>query len=389
MAWLLGSHPDRQLAYVSYASTFAEDKSRKARQIAQAAGVPISALAWARKNWRTGVADGGVWATAIAGPMTGQGFHLMVIDDPVKDRVTAESATLRQQHYDWFNDVAYTRLEPTGACLVVQTRWHPDDLAGRLIKDGWECVNLPALDENDEPLWPERWTKAKLLEIRNQLGDYGWTSLYMGQPRSRDGAVFRDVHFYDDAPRGFRASIGVDLAYTAKTQADWSVAVAMAEAGGEFYVLDVKRAQAAPPEFAKSLRTLAASYPGAPMLWYTSSIEREVATLLRGAADIPLRAKIAKGDKFVRSQPVAAAWNAGRIHIPRSAKWAPQFVEEVCGFTGVNDRNDDQVDALAAAFDALGTQRKAPDLRDLATFQKVMPKARMTPAGSHMDDWDD
>lgn len=382
MAYLLADDPERQLSYIGYATTFAEDKSRKARGIAREVGVPISPEAWSRKNWRTGVADGGVWATSITGPLTGQGFGVMIVDDPIRDRATAESATYRQHHYEWFNDTAFTRLEPGGSCIVVQTRWHEDDLAGRLIKDGWECVNLPALGDGTDPdrpegsaLWPERWPAERLLEIKAQLGEYGWASLYQGQPRPRGGALFQDVRFFERLPGGPRRyAIGLDLAYTRRTHADYSVAVVLCEIGGNFYVLDVIREQVEASAFAARLRGLMATYPGVTPTWYAGGTEQGVVSLLSGMG-VRVNALPARADKYVRAQPASAAWNEGRILLSEGAAWASNFVAEVASFTGVNDRHDDQVDALAAAFDSLDTSG-TPSLSAFDDYQALLPRTR-------------
>jgi predicted phage terminase large subunit-like protein len=373
IAHLLLRRPELQIAYVSYASTFAEDKSRKAREIAMNVGVRISPLAWARKNWRTGVADGGVWATAINGPITGQGFHVMIIDDPVKDRAVAESSTYREAHYVWFTDTAYTRIEPTGACVVVQTRWHPDDLAGRLIRDGWECINLPAIDDDGNALWPERWPIERLLDIKDQLGEYGWSSLYQGAPRLRGGQVFHDVHYVDALPPGgLRVAIGFDLAYTAKTYADYSVAIALGEADGKYYVLDVLRAQLEMPEFRHRLERFRATWPGAVTFGWIGGTEKGAVDLLN-AEGANLEYAPAKGDKFVRAQSIAADWNAGKIILPEGALWAADLVAELADFTGVNDAHDDQIDALAAAHGALQFTAES----SIGRYRGRLPKPRI------------
>lgn len=363
--WLLGKRPSMQIAYISYAQRFAEKKSMKALAIAKRAHVPISSKSQSKSDWRTGVEDGGLWTTSIGGAVTGEGFHLMAVDDPVKDRATAESPVHREHAYEWFNDTAFTRLEPNGSCIVNATRWHPDDLTGRLVAQGWEYINLQAIDDEGRALWPERWPIEQLEPIREQLGGsdgYGWTSLYQGNPRSRGTTVFRDVYYYDELPKTYKVGIGVDLAYSEKTSADWSVAVALAESDGNFYVLDVRREQSRAPIFAQQLKALRASYPGANMLWYGSTTEIGLADLMRGESEVPLFGEVAKADKFVRAQPVAAAWNADdtvkpkrppRVFLPKQAPWLEEFIKEVTAFTGVKDPHDDQVDALAAAYDCV------------------------------------
>jgi predicted phage terminase large subunit-like protein len=105
------------------------------------------------------------------------------------------------------------------------------------------------------------------------------------------------------------------------------------------------------------------------MLWYTSTTEKGLADLLREESGFRITGEVAKGDKFVRAQPVAAAWCAGNVLLPRKASWIGEFVTEVCGFTGVHDRHDDQVDALAAAFDRL----HAPPLPRGMGQTQIMP----------------
>lgn len=353
IAWQLARAPETQIAYISYAQRFAEKKSRKARELSRSASVRLADDSQSRGDWRTGVDDGGLWATGIQGALTGEGFHVMIVDDPVKDRATAESAISRDNAWDWFTDTAYSRLEPNGSCIVNMARWHEDDLAGRLVKEGWQELTLPAIDDAGHALWPERWPVDRLRDIESTLGPYGWSSLYQGRPRPRGGSVFRDVHFYDELPKSYRVAIGIDLAYTSKTHSHWCVAVALAESDGKYYALDVRREQSDPPTFAAQLRTLKAAYPGARMLWYTSTTEKGLADLLREQSGFQLVGEIAAADKFVRAQPVASAWNRGNVLLPRGPKWVDTFVAEVCGFTGIGDRHDDQVDAFAAAYDML------------------------------------
>ena len=362
LAWALSIRPELQLAFASYAGRFAEKKSRKARGLALKAGLPLAADAQSRQDWRTGVDDGGVWATSIGGQLTGEGFHLLLVDDPHKGRAEAESSARREDVWEWFNDDALSRLEPSGSCIVTATRWHTDDLIGRLVsRGGWEVVNLPAINDGSDPsravgeaLWPERYTAERLRQIQEAVGEYTWASLYQGQPRPRGASVFRDAHYYSALPiNGRRYCIGFDLAYTSKTYSDYSVAVVTLECDGVFYVVDVVRVQAEAPAFGERLKALQDRYNGARTCGYVGGTELGVVDFLR-ANGLSIDTFPAKTDKFVRAQPVAAAWNAGKLLLPEShPEWLDPFLSEVCGFTGVKDSHDDQVDALAGAFDGL------------------------------------
>jgi predicted phage terminase large subunit-like protein len=364
LAWHLAQDPTRTHAYVTYAGNFATDQSRRIRSITDSAGVEMSDQA-ALRRWRT-ARGGGLIAEGVSGQLTGKSVDgIFVIDDPYKDRVEAESALKRERVWQFFTDVAKTRLNPAASVIVVHTRWHEDDLAGRLVKQhGWERVNLQAVSPEGAPLWPERYTPQWLKEQREALGEYSWASLYMGEPRPRGGAVFRDVRLYDPQTtvvrsHVWRVAIGVDLAYTARAKADYSTAVVLAADGqGVCYVLDVIRAQVEAPAFAYQLAQLKHRY-AAPILWYAAGTEQGVAQFIRNQG-VPLEVQAPKGDKFVRSMGVAAAWNASRISVPMNAAWSNAFVEEVLAFTGVGDIHDDQVDALAAAYDQLFPQVATP-----------------------------
>jgi len=219
----------------------------------------------------------------------------------------------------------------------------------------WVHVRLPAVDASGKALWPERYSAAKLAEIREQVGEYVWQSLYQQQPYSRGGQLFSgDVQFYDERPgleRPMRTRIGVDLAYSTRAAADYSVAIVLGEVEGVSYLLDVVRMQVRAPEFRAALGALQARHYGAPCLAFIGGQERGILDLF-GEAGIHIDGRPATQDKFTRAQPVAAAWNSGRVLVPRAAPWLDAVVSEIVSFTGSGDVHDDVVDALAAAFDA-------------------------------------
>jgi len=357
LAWHILHDPRKMHAYVTYAAGFSRFGSRKVRTICADAGVRfVDGKPGALNQWLT-KEGGGLIAEGVNGQLTGKGVDgLFIIDDPIKNRVEAESPILRERIWDFFTDAAFTRLEKNASVIVIMTRWHPDDLAGRLIKSGWGYLNLQARSA-DGPLWPEMFDNDKLEEIKAQVGEYTWSSLYMGMPTPRGGQLFRDVLTYDPnltvvRSGTWRLAIGIDLAYTAKTKSDYSVAVVLATVeDGRCFVLDVVREQMEAPAFCEKLKELKRKY-AAPMRWYASGTESGSAQFLK-AQGLPIEVLPPLGDKFVRAQSVSAAWNAGRVLIPKAAPWAGSFVDEVLGFTGVRDAHDDQVDALASAYDLL------------------------------------
>lgn len=352
LVWMLQQSPKRH-GYITYSDSKAEEVSRQTQWLADRVGLEYSGNL---SYWTTPDHGSIKWA-GIGGALTGHAIDgLLCIDDPIKNREEAESGTYRDHTDDWFRSVAMTRLHPKSSCIVIATRWHEDDLSGRLIKRGWDSVNLPAITPDGFALCESLRPLSFLKQQQAELGEYEWSALYMGNPRSREGKLFRGVDYYapDALPKRMSIAIGVDGAYSAKTHADWSSAVVLGEYDAHWYVLDVIHKQCEAPVFVKDLQRLAAEYPGAPMMWDTSTTEKGQADILRALADIPLGSRLAKGDPFMRAQRVAAAWNRKRVHVPRSnPTWLRNFMRELDNATGINDKHDDQIAALASAFSML------------------------------------
>lgn len=383
--------PTLQVGYASYSQAIALTKARRARSLTRAAGIDVGQgdASDAASEWET-AQGGSLRSDGILGSWTGRGFKRLHIDDPFKNRLEAESATIRDRVYDGWQSDLRTRLEPGASVFVYATRWHPDDLSGRLIRDGFDCVILPALDDvTGAALWPERWPADALASLRADVGEYTWASLYQGRPRPRGGTVFGDPHTYDALQtEGLRWSVGVDLAYSSRTHADYSVAVVMARedvpangvaAHTRYYVVDVLRVQEPAPAFASRLAALYRKHPTAARRAYLAGTEKGTADFL-AAQGVNVGAAPPIGDKFIRSQPVAAAWNAGTVLWPRDGGGLPEAaLPEMLSFTGVGDAHDDVVDAMAAAFDVLAVPTERPSLatsqtrQSAALFRGTMP----------------
>lgn len=385
LARFMQRNPSKRHAYITYQADLAKEKSRRVQDLAMAAGVELRNKAIA--HWWTR-AGGALFTAGVRGPFTGRGVNgLMIIDDPFKSRLEAESTTVRNQVSQWFKDVAYTRREPGCSIIIVMTRWHPQDLAGEKIASGWENICLPAIGHDETgaeaALWPDQYGLDELRKIEHEVGAYTWTSLYQGAPRGRGGSVFEDVHFYDELPsKMFRTGLGFDLAYTAKKYSDYSAAVAMRAVEDTYHVAEAVRKQARASEFKRhALDFVARHGRSARRRWYCSGTEIGVADLLKasdgnpGERSLDVGAETTKLDKFTRAQPMAAAWNAGRVLVPSQAlvdsdpakyAWVEPFVTELLGFTGLDDEHDDQTDAAVAAYDVIKRGSAAGRFRAMA-----------------------
>lgn len=193
--WFLEHWPRRHVILCSYQADIAEDFGRKCRNEARSnprVGVELVEDSKSSSRWNT-PQGGGMITAGVGGAITGRGFHLGIIDDPLKNWKDAFSATIRRHQRDWFESTFYTRAEPGASMIVLNTRWHPKDLAGFLIdehKDPWEVISLPAVAEAGDPLGrqpgealcPERYDEQALAQIRAGIGPAKWDALYQQKP---------------------------------------------------------------------------------------------------------------------------------------------------------------------------------------------------------------
>jgi len=204
--YVLGRNPDKEIISASYGANLAVDFGREVRNTVAsqrfAALFPSVRLApdsTAKDRWHTN-GRGGYVAAGVGTSITGRGANILNIDDPVKDRAEAESETVRDSIWAWYRSTAYTRLEKDAAVILTMTRWHEDDLAGRLLEqaqidgDKWDVLCLPAFSPEGGALWPEKYDAAALNSIRRVLELREWGALYEQNPRP-SGSSFFDVQY--------------------------------------------------------------------------------------------------------------------------------------------------------------------------------------------------
>lgn len=396
-AYAFGTKPDLKIIATSYNMSLAEDMSRDVQKIiscneyrelfphtnlaaAQYERDPETGRRTHAEKRTQGQFDivgrrGAYYAAGVGGPITGKTADIGIIDDPVKNRAEAESELHRDRVWEWYKSAFTTRqFGSDGAIIICLTRWHEDDLAGRLLAlakehpdaDQWEVVSLPAILETPtegdpravgEALWPSKYPLEELTRRRAMLGEYDWASLYMQQPAPSGGGLFKMAWFADKivdaAPARARRARGWDTAGT-EGDGDWTVGVKIAEADGIFYIEDVQRAQLGPSGVDGLIRAIAA-LDGAAC---AQREEREGGS--SGLAVIEARAKALKGydyagvsitgNKVTRARPFRAQCEAGNVRLVRGP-WNAKYLDELCAFpTG---RKDDQVDASSCAFNAV------------------------------------
>jgi predicted phage terminase large subunit-like protein len=380
-AWYLGRNANSQIISASYGQDLATDFGRDVRNIVGSAefaklfpGVSLAADSSAKNRWHTN-GGGSYVAAGVGTAITGRGADVLNIDDPVKDRVEADSQTTRNTIWAWYTSTAYTRLMPGGAVILTMTRWHEDDLAGRLLAlqedggDQWEVVKLPALSAADHdpldrapaaPLWPERYGADTLDRIRAAIGERDFSALYQQSPRPTEGALFKTAQIatLDAAPAGRTIVRAWDLAATAATgtrDPDWTAGVKLLRTDdGRYVVLDVVRVRGGPDEVEQTIvntaqqdgRSVRISIPQDP----GQAGKQQVLYLTRKLSGFQVESSPETGDKATRAAPVASQVNVGNVMVVRAA-WNHAFLDELGAFPGGS--KDDQVDALSRAFSML------------------------------------
>lgn len=371
-AWYLGRNPDHYVIAATYAQELADDFGRKVRnQIADAAygaifpGVGLKNDSTSSRrfhvtqpldNFTTGQ-NGAYFAVGVGGPLTGRGAHLLLIDDPVKNREDADSEIIRKKTKDWYTSTAYTRLMPGGRVVIIQTRWHEDDLSGWLLAEhqheGWEVLNLPAISDGGEPLWPDQYPIEVLEKIRLAIGPRDWSALYQQRPAPESGDYFKldwlrpclgfppreTLHVYG----------GSDYAVTANG-GDYTVHVVVGvDPAGRMYLLDLWRGQTSSEQWVDAFCDLVRKWK--PLGWAeeTGQIRAGVGPFLNKrmterSAFVVREQFPTRGDKAVRAQSIRARMAMNGLYLRPSEPWRADFQSELMSFpVGVHD---DQVDAL-------------------------------------------
>jgi len=372
--------PERTCAYVGYSMEFSiGHAARRMMDIADAAGLPIRRDARKLHEWRM-PQGGGMIITSVGGQLVGRAINgIIFVDDPIKDPEEAESLTIRNKVSEWFSTVALTRRHPSTSVIVNMTRWHVDDLIGRLTNpesSHWTYVNVPVLNERGEPLWPEERPISFLEEQKREATDYQWSALWMGQPVPRGMSIFNEPARYDQPNLdGAVIYIACDPAATAKTKADRSAIVVGATWRGEdgfprMDVLDVRLLQVEVPALVRELRGVQ-NARGCPIIVEAVGVGKPVPQMLRDVdRSLRLIEITPSTDKFVRASPVAAAWNDGRVRVPQRGPWVDALINEARAFTGTGDGHDDQVDALAHLWTE-STRRLNVRRTPIETFERL------------------
>ncbi|EKM99035.1 MULTISPECIES: phage terminase large subunit [unclassified Acidocella] len=372
-AWFLARRKNAQVIAAAHTASLAHYFGARVKAVltrhGEALGVEMARAAKAAS--RFSLAGGQEYFSAgVRGPITGRRADLIIIDDPVKSWAEAESQAQRDMLYDWYRAELTARLKPGGRIVLIMTRWHEDDLAGRLqaTETGWRSLRLPALAEADDPLgrapgealWPELLNADALARRRAEAGERAFAAMYQQAPQAKNAGLFRvsGIARLAAAPEVRLCVRAWDLAATSAglgRRPDYTVGLKLGLTEEDrLVVLDVRRLQGSPAEVEAAIKETARldgantviSLPQDP----GQAGAAQIALLSRGLVGFRILSSPEREAKLVRAMPAATQVDAGNLALVAGG-WNDAFLAEMREFP--HGGHDDQIDALSRAVNSL------------------------------------
>lgn len=381
-AWYLGRHPQHAVIGCSYSDNKSYTVSYAVREL-------IASPAYQRL-WPLGFRTSGAmhWqlegkydirpsyiAAGVGGGITGEGGQVLIVDDPIKNQAEAQSETVRESIWQWWITTAITRLQPDGAKILIMTRWHTEDLAGRLLKlaaknpvaDQWTVLHFPAIDSQGRALWPEKFPLEYLERVRAGqtddpsepgAGSRAFESLYQGNPTVAEGQLFkREWWRYYKVRPDFKFIIhSWDTAYKTKTANDYSVCTVWGVTDTGYYLLEILRERLEMPEL-KQLAIIGARKDHVSSVYIEDAASgQSLIQELKRETSLPIFPVKADSDKISRAYAVTPLIESGRVYLPEYAPWLRDYLTELSSFP--NGEHDDQVDSTTQALRMMANPRQ-------------------------------
>lgn len=423
--WLLRRHPEWKIITSSHEGSLTASWAKEVRrkiELNPSLGISLAKDGGASQEWET-IEGGGLLARSVRSGITGRGARVFIIDDPVRDFVEAHSAAMRQNLWDWWLSVAQTRLEPPYLVLVIMTRWHEDDMIGRLFSDewegdpkSWERISVPALAEEDDALGrdPGEPLLSPIIEetphealdrwdqVRIAVGTYTFSSMYQQRPAPAKGAVFdsswwrfwtmdesrvtddgRVVYLDPSSLHGHTWCDSWDCSFKADNPSTggWVVGQRWVRAGANRYLVAQQRGRWTFTQTIEAMGRWAATDDPARSFCGHLVHTRLIEDAANGAAIMDvLKDRIAGikpvqavAGKVARARAVTPEVESGNVYLPHPADpgndWVHDLLSELRNFP--NDAADDQVDSLTQALAFLHVQGRGgltvPSHRTLRT----------------------
>ena len=394
-SWYLGRHPKDRVIEISYSDDFAERFGRRNRDKIKEYGGRLFGMELAdapntAKNFELSNHLGGMMSAGAVSGVTGNKCNLMIIDDPVKTQVEAESETYRNRiWHEWLYSWT-SRMAAGGKIIVIMTRWHEDDLAGRIIAQGHNVteVNIPLESEEDDVLGREpghalcpeigkddEWLKDFKRGMIGKEGSRAWNALYQGHPVALQGNLIKREwwRYYTELPEIQKWLMSVDAAFKDGDDNDFVAIQVWGKVGPDMYLIDAVKKHLDMPSTMREILRLRGMYPRCK----TTLIEDKangsaIISILRKEIQgiIPINPN---GGKVSRVNAIAGAIESGNVHLPENKPFTADFVDEFSSFP--NGKHDDQVDACSQALSRfIYFTADAPEPERINPLERAFPK---------------
>lgn len=392
-SWYLGRYPSSRVIEVSYNEDYAQKFGRRNRQKIKEYGKEIFGISLGNPDTNTefefAETNGGMISRGVLTGITGNPANLMIIDDPIKNQQDADSETMRDKIWNEWLYSMRTRLAPGAKVILIQTRWHEDDLAGRMMEneDNVTVINFPVeAEEGDvlgrkvgEALCPEigrddLWLKDFKKGYVTQEGSRAWNALYQGHPTGLEGNMFKREwwQYYDVLPDLQKWVMSVDAAFKDGDDNDFVAIQVWGKTGPDMYLVDAVKRHLNLPDTIREIMRLRATWPQCR----TTLIEDKA----NGSAIINIMRKMTdgiiainpNGGKVSRANAIIGAVEAGNVWLPRKKPFTWDFVDEISAFP--NGKHDDAVDACTQALNRLiYNDATIKAMKDVDPLKKYFP----------------
>ena len=381
--------PDKRVILTAYEADFAATWGRRARDVLNeygnsVFGIEVNNKSSAANRWDIQGNTGGMVTAGVGGPITGKGADILIIDDPVKNAEEANSQTYRDKTWEWYQSTAYTRLEPNGSIILIMTRWHEDDFAGRILNqiehdkgEHWEVINLPAIAEDHdilgrnigEPLWPGRYDLNELERIKYTTGSYWWSALYQQRPQPPEGGLLKRswIKYYQPSELPNLEELNIyqawDLAISTKETADYTVCTTIGVSKEkQIYVLDWYRDRIDFPTQVRMVEKLAEKWKPSQIAIESNAYQQALPQQLKKTSMLRIKEVKRTKDKVTRITSAFVHFENGKILLPENHFELENFINEYVYFP--QGKHDDMLDSVELAIELFNMPQKAtPQLR--------------------------
>lgn len=390
IAWALGKNPNLRIIHCAYGSDLVEGFSKDIQRIIDSQfynsvfeNTVIGGNGYVKtvEKWEIKDKKGSYVCAGVGGGITGKSCDIGIIDDPIKGAESANSQTIRDKIWDWYLQDFRTRLHNDSRQIIIQTRWHDDDLAGKILKqepEKWEVISLPAIKDFDsiigdnrkegEALHPSMHSLERLLEIK-KLSPRTFAALYQQKPVIEGGNIIKS-EWFNECELSYLQSLTkipkidffLDTAFTKKTTNDPSGIIATTFIGNKLFILNASKVRLEFPDLIKYIET----WTKENGYTNTSSIRIEpkangisiIQVLKKSFNVVSINSKITTVDKETRLSCSAPFVESGKVYLVKGI-WNDLFKDEICGFP--NKKHDEYVDLISYAIDYYSKQNSQSD----------------------------